>query len=112
MDANNSSSRFFSKLKSVENIDIDARLFQTPAMKDRVARIMCLVGAIILFVVANGLLPEKLDSILHSEILFLGGLIGLFGLILLSRLMAYVLMAFFIFAQTLFIIYYYFTYYG
>lgn len=112
MDTNNSISRFFSKLKFLENIDIDATLFQTPTMKDRVARTMCLLGALIIFVVSNGLLPEKLDAILHHEILFLGGAIGILGMFWLSKLMAYILLAFLILAQTLFILYFYFTYYG
>lgn len=60
---------------------------------------MCGIGAILIFLTIQGFLPEKLDAILHYEILFLGYFIGILGLFLVSRLMAYILIIFLIIGQ-------------
>lgn len=98
------------KLNSLEKIDVDVFLFKRENRKNQVGKWVMLIGAAIIFFVNFRLLPEKVDSILHHEILFLGELICFLGMVIFNKLLAYFLFSFLIIAQTLWIFYYYFAY--
>lgn len=109
MGSNKLIRRLIVKLNSLEKIDVDAFLFKRENRKTQIGKWVMLIGAAIIFFVNFGLLPEKVDSMLHHEILFLGELICFLGMVVFNKLLAYFLFSFLIIAQTLWIFYFYFA---
>ena len=93
MDSKHSLNRLYTSIKTLE-ASPDKLIFRDERIKKLIGRVLCGIGAILIFLTIQGFLPEKLDAILHYEILFWGYFIGILGLFLVSRLMAYILIIF------------------
>lgn len=109
MDSKHSLTRIYTRFKSLEKSP-DEIIFRDEKMKKNLGRVLALIGAVLIFLTINRLLPEKLDAVLHHEILFLGYLTGILGLFLVSRLMAYILITFLIVGQIIAVMHIYTTY--
>jgi len=110
MNARNMVSRIYNKLSSLEKKEGD--VLSSANKEVQAAKLLWVSGMLILIVTTGGLLPEKLDAILHNEIFSLGVLVCILGLFLFNRVIGYVILTFLVLALAIIIIAFYSTYYG